>query len=247
MSIVSTNKERFVEAVWEYTYLVYEAIEKVIDYLNRTEGIRLIDKGDLLAFIRENHISEVLVNETKYFFHGSGCTVYQNNQPIVLWDFGWGNWPCGIDPYKMAVTLKGNNYLDVDYHDFQNIKKLCRLFLEEGLLTSTGAQYYLDLIALNKTKTVFPVDFDRMLIEYEGAVVSIERNKIVDRFLRKSPYIYAGIDGLKGNRILVFLKGEKEIARVPYNDIAYPKEAVQIMRGELRRLMDHGLRSQGPL
>ena len=55
----------------------------------------------------------------------------------------------------------------------------------------------------------------------------------MDKFIRKSNLVYAGIGELKNNYVLIFYNDGTEVARVPYNDIAYPDSAVKIMNGEI--------------
>ena len=79
----------------------------------------------------------------------------------------------------------------------------------------------------------FPAAYDRIAIEYKGLRKEFGRSVSIDRFIRKSKSVYAGISSLKNNYIIVFYNNDSETARIPYNDIAYPDSAVRIMNDEI--------------
>ena len=62
---------------------------------------------------------------------------------------------------------------------------------------------------------------------------SIPRNKIIDKFIRKSRWVHKQIDKNKDTYILRFMLKGKEIYSISYDDIGYPEEAVKIMSDEI--------------
>lgn len=71
------------------------------------------------------------------------------------------------------------------------------------------------------------------MIEYFDLNWSIPRNKIIDRFIRKSTGVYNLIDVNEDKYILKFLLNRKQVYTIPYNDISYPENAVRIMSDEI--------------
>ena len=68
-----------------------------------------------------------------------------------------------------------------------------------------------------------------MIIHYYGKEIKLNKSKDIDKFLRKSREIYKDIDKLDNNHLLILRKKAEEVFRIPYNDIAYPDSAVEIM------------------
>ena len=83
----------------------------------------------------------------------------------------------------------------------------------------------------------FPNDFDSVIIEYFDNRLFIKSNKELNRFIRKSTYIYNIINDIPDKYIINFLKDGTIIYTVAYNDICYPENAVIIMSdGIIRNL-----------
>ena len=227
--------EKFLEAVKTYLYIVEEACNLLIDYIDNKEQITIINKYDLYDYLHKNHVLEFVQGERRYCFHGKGCTVLINDIPTIDWDFGFRSWWCGIDPFKMSTTLKGISYKETNYYDGNYIKKQCEQYLLEKIMYFYSGQYYINLIKIKCKKQKFPTAYDRMVIEYKGISKSYLKCKSIDKFIRKSNVVYDGINYLKNSYTLVFYYQNSEVARIPYNDIAYPDAAVKIMNGEIIR------------
>ena len=165
----------------------------------------------------------------KYVFHGSGCTVFENDVIIADWDFGYRNLWCGINPFKMALTLKNNNYTDSIFYNADYINGLCEKYTEQNDLVFYNNQYYINLLNKGIRKTNFPADYDELIIWRNGKEIKYPRSNGLDKFIRKSREIYKDIDTLGNNSILIFMDKSKEVYRIPYNDVAYPDAAVDIM------------------
>lgn len=222
----------FFEAFKEYYSIVEDKCNKLISAIERDKDQIIVNKFDLFDLMHRDERSEMWVDSYKYFFHGAGCTVTQDDVIIADWDFGFRSWWCGIDPFKMAITLEHNFSNYKNYYDGSFIKEKCEEYLAEEVFFYKG-QYYIDLVKLNSIKANFPSEYDYLIIEYKGVRKCYYRNKSVDKFIRKSNRIYRYIDRLKNNYILYFYKDNCEIAHVYYNDIAYPYSAVKIMNGEI--------------
>ncbi|SEQ05973.1 hypothetical protein SAMN02910289_01146 [Lachnospiraceae bacterium RM5] len=225
--------KKFLEAVKFYLYIVENACNLLIDYIRNKEQIYIINKYDLYDYLHKKHVFEFVEGERKYCFHGKGCTVLINDKPMIDWDFGYRSCWCGVEPFKMALTLKSSSYKDFNYYDGKYIKKQCEQYLSEKKMYYYSGQYYIDLIKFNYKKIKFPIIYDKMIIEYNGISRSYPKCKSIDKFIKKSNVIYEKINYLKNNYTLVFYYQNNEIARIPYNDIAYPDAAVKIMNGEI--------------
>lgn len=94
-------------------------------------------------------------------------------------------------------------------------------------------QYYFELPADESFKPDFPTEYDTLIVEYFNLSWSIPRNKIIDRFIRKSTRVHDQINKDEDKYMLKFILGGKEIYAIPYNDISYPENAVKIMSDEI--------------
>ena len=70
-------------------------------------------------------------------------------------------------------------------------------------------------------------------MEHLGSSCTIPRNKIIDRFIRKSRRVYNQIDKNKNRYILKFILEGKEIYSISYDDIGYPEKAIEIMSDDI--------------
>ena len=231
--LIMDNK--FLEAIKTYCTIVEDACNLLISYIEGTERIIILNKFDLYNYFNNSRKKEFDIGDKKYYCHGIGMMVIRNDIVITNWNFGCKSWWCGIDPFLMAETLRNSCFKDVDYHDGNFIKYKCEQYVLEKLLYYYKGQYYIDMLKLECKKIKFPTNYDKMVIEYKGITRSFNRCKSIDRFIRKSTTVYAGIQDLKNNYVLVFFNSGIEVARVPYNDIAYPNSAVKIMNGEIIR------------
>lgn len=223
----------FLKAVREYNCIVEEACNLLIDYIESTEQIAILSKYHLFKYFRNSGKYEFHIGDSIYYRHGNGMMVVRNDTVVIDWDFGYRSWWCGIDPFFMAETLKHALFEATAYYDGNYIKDKCRYYMSKNLLYFYNGQYYIDLVKCSSMKITFPEEYDTLVVEYKGAVRSFSRCKIIDRFIRKSRMIYAGIAELKNNCTLIFFNNNVEEARILYNDIAYPKSAVKIMNEQI--------------
>lgn len=223
----------FFYAVKTYLKIVENECNILVKYIEDTEQIVILNKFDLYRYFNQASKYEFEVCDRKYHIHGNGIMVVCNDGIIADWDFGCRSWWCGVEPFLMAVTLKNTCFKNVDYHDGNYIKGKCEQYLEEELLYYYKGQYYINMLKLGSMKIEFPSDYEKVIIEYKGISRSFNKCKNIDKFIRKSNAVYSKISELKDNYILIFYNNDVEVARVPYNDIAYPDSAVKIMNGEI--------------
>ena len=225
--------EKFLRAIKAYINVVEKACDLLITYIEQEEQIEILNKYDLYDYLHKNHKFEINIGKRKYYFHGTGCTVYLNNIPVIDWDFGYRSWWCGIEPYKMSSTLKHLLFEDINYYNSNFIKNNCEQYLLEKKIYYYKNQYYINMLKMGCENISFPINYDKVVIEFKGLSKTFVKCKNIDKFIRKSNSIYKGIFKLKNNYILVFYNNDIELARIPYNDIAYPDSAVKIMNEEI--------------
>ena len=223
----------FLNAIKLYFDIVEEACELLIEYIQQTEQIVILNKYDLFDYLNTSRKNEFNVKGRIYYCHGNGIRVISNEIITADWDFGCKSWWCGIDPFFMATTLKNAGINDFRHYDGDFIKSKCEQYTQEGFLYLYKNQYYIDLLKFGCQKMDFPNVYDRIAIEYKCLRKEFCRSRIIDRFIKKSDSVYSGISALKNNYIIVFYDNGVEVARIPYNDIAYPEAAVRIMNGEI--------------
>ena len=223
----------FINAFKIYYNIVKEACDSLLESISKMEQKSILNKYDLYDYLHNNHVNELDCEEKKYHFHGIGCTVSINGTPMIDWDFGYRSWWCGIDPHKMAKTLQRFSYENEAFFDGNFIKNLCKKYLLEKAMYFYKGQYYIDLLKIGYKRLTIPSNYDRMMVEYKGIKKEFPKCKCIDRFIRKSTVVYNGISELSDNYILIFLEQSNEIARIQYNDIAYPEAAVKIMNGQI--------------
>lgn len=227
------NKD-FENAINNYFETVSEACEYLINHINNTSNLELKCKFELYTFLRENRVYDYIAGEREYRFHGAGCSVFVHDKKVIDWDFGYRSWWCGIDPYKMAVTLKSMGYSNELFYDSNYINALCEIMHNQDELKIYKGQYYPDLLKKETMHTCFPAVFDTMVINYFDKKLECPRTKLVDRFIRKSKIVYKYIEELENNVVLEFLDNGKVVAKILYNDAAYQDSAVEIMKALLK-------------
>lgn len=87
------------------------------------------------------------------------------------------------------MTLKKNKSPYVEFYDGKLLKEACDLALNEGLMLKNGLYHY--SIPIKETFLPnFPKEYDALVIEDINNTWVLSRNKIIDRFIRKSRLIY---------------------------------------------------------
>lgn len=227
--LVESMNESFVIAVRQYYSIVKSAYREFCEFIKVHYSTDIKNKSDLYDFLRNNQQSVFDLGERNYHFHGVGCSVSANDKQIIAWDFGYRSWLCGIEPYKMALTLSNFSSDLEEIFDAERISELCKVEAENGNMTEHDGQYYINLLSLETENYSFPKEYESLIIERRNVRNEFSRSKLTDRFIRKSTKIYKNINELEDNMVLIFIKGNTEVGRFLYNDIAYPDSAVKIM------------------
>ena len=221
--------ESFAKAIRQYYSFVESAYSGFCDFIKVNYSVDIKSKSELYDFLRNNQQSIFDIDEKIYHFHGAGCSVSANGKQIIAWDFGYRSWLCGIEPYKMALTLSNFSSDLEEIFDAERISELCKVEAENGNMTEHDDQYYINLLSLETENYSFPKEYESLIIERRNVRNEFSRSKITDRFIRKSTKIYKNINELEDNMVLIFIKDNTEVGRFLYNDTAYPDSAVKIM------------------
>ena len=121
--------KEFELAVCKYYEIVKEKCESLINHINLHDKVTIINKFELLSYLRKNKISNYQYDGYNYIFHGCGCTVFFNENIVADWDFGFRSLWCGIDAYKMSLTLKNNDYPNQIFYESNIIHELCKKYI----------------------------------------------------------------------------------------------------------------------
>lgn len=124
----------------EYIADVEDVCKLLLKSINDSENINLRNKYDFFEYRSKCKKMEFEVGEVKYRFHGKGCTVF-NHEKVIEWDFGYRSRWCGIDPWKVSMTLKyGGPY--AEFYDVNLLQTACEQFVKEGVMFKKYDQYY---------------------------------------------------------------------------------------------------------
>lgn len=227
-------------AARQYYSIVKSAYKEFVDYAKEQQSIEITCIPELYDFLRNSRKNIFAVGEKTYHFHGGGCSVLINDKQVIAWDFGYRSWLCGIDPYKMALTLSNNDCNLETSLTADQIEASCKAEVEKGNMTKHYSKYYINLLSLKTEPYSFPTEYDRLIIEQKKKRFEYDRTKVIDRFIRKSTKVYKCINELDHNWVLVFMKDNEEAGRYLYNDIAYPESAVRIMNELIKGESTHG-------
>lgn len=203
--------------------------------INLIKGLNLRTKWDFFEYMSTHHKMEFEINGISYRFHGKGCRAF-NKEMFIDWDFGYRSRWCGIDPWLLARTLEYNKSKHIKYYDGKIIKEECELAVLDGKMFKKCNMYYFVIPITDTFEPDFPKEFDTLIIEHFNSKWMIPRNKVIDRFIRKSRRVYNHIEKSLNKYTLRFILEGKEIYSIPYDDIGYPENAVRIMNDILINL-----------
>lgn len=224
--------ERLKIILKEYIDEVTRVSNILLRSINNSENLCLKNKYDFFEYRSKCNKMEFVAGGFKYRFHGKGCTVY-NDERFLEWEFGYRSRWCGIEPWKVSMTLKGNSSPYIEYYDPKIIHTACEKCVEQGAMFKKYDQYYFEMTADETLKPEFPRVYDTLVVEYSNSSWSIPRNKLIDRFVRKSTRVYNQINWQEDKYLLKFLLAGNRIFEIPYNDTCYPENAVKIMSDEI--------------
>lgn len=216
----------------EYIKNVEYVCNILIKSINSSENLDLKNKYDFYLYRSGCKKMAYDAEGISYRLHGAGCMAFNENM-FLDWDFGYRSRWCGIDPWKVSMTLKLNKSPYIEYYDGNLVRSLCEGLVDKGMMFKRYGQYYFSAPKEETFKPKFPKEYDTLIIEYFNSSWSMPKSKIIDRFIRKSVWVNHQIFKSEDNYILKFLSGGKEIFDIPYNDISYPESAVKIMSDEV--------------
>lgn len=225
-------EEKLLIVLKEYIRDVEEVCNILLNGIDCLETLKLNNKYDFFEYRSNCKKVEFEVNGFSYRLHGKGCTAY-NTKKFITWDFGYRSRWCGISPWKVSMTLKKNESLYTEFYDGNLIQTICEQFVRRGIMFKQYDQYYFEMAPDETFYPEFPTEYDTLVIEHINSSWSMPRNKIIERFIRKSTKIHNQINEAKDKYILRFLLGGKEVYTIPYNDASYPENAVKIMSDEI--------------
>ncbi|MEY8268737.1 hypothetical protein AALA79_20545 [Lachnospiraceae bacterium 64-25] len=225
-------EEKLQTVLKEYIRDVEEVCNILVKSINTSENLNLKNKYDFFVYRSNCKKMEFEAGGISYRLHGKGCVAF-NAEKFIDWDFGYRSRWCGINPWRVSTTLKKNNSLHVEYYDGVLLQASCEQLVKKGIMFKQNDQYYFKMIENESYKPEFPTEFDILVIEYFNSSWSIPRNKVIDRFIRKSTRVHNHINKDEDKYMLRFLLKGKEIYSIPYNDISYPENAVKIMSDEI--------------
>ncbi len=216
----------------EYIKDVEDVCNILVRSINNSENLNLKNKYDFLVYRSSCKKMEFEAGGISYRLHGKGCVAF-SAEKFIDWDFGYRSRWCGINPWKVSMTLKKNNCPHVEYYDGSLMQTACEQFVEKGIMFKQYDQYYFEMTEDETFKPEFPTEYDTLIVEYFNSSWSIPRNKVIDRFIRKSTRVHNQINKNEDKYMLRFLLEGKDICTIPYNDISYPENAVKIMSDEI--------------
>lgn len=202
-------------------------IEEICTYLIKELNLR--NKMDLIRYRGNINQWEFNVGQVRLCFHGRGC-VAEYNDFFYDWDFGYGGRWCGVNPLLLETTLERNG---ITCWDFKQIRENCEIAITEGKMYKKDGLYYFSIMESDLIKPDFPQVFDKLLIDYFGETYEIKRNKVIDRFLRKSNRVYKDIEKYYDKYTLRFFSDGEEVFVFYYSDVGYPEKAIDLMKSIL--------------
>ncbi|MDE7206865.1 MAG: hypothetical protein K2N90_06880 [Lachnospiraceae bacterium] len=216
----------------EYIRDVENVCKILIKDINDSESLALKNKYDFFLYRSNCKKMEFEAKGIRYRLHGKGCMAF-NKEMFIDWDFGYRSRWCGIDPWKVSITLEKNNSPHMEYFNGDFIQTACEQLVENGIMFKRNNQYYFAMAADETFKPEFPAEYDTLIVESSNLSWSIPRSKVIDRFIRKSTQVHNQINDMEDKYLLKFLLGDKEVYSIPYNDICYSENAVKIMSDEI--------------
>lgn len=216
----------------EYMKNIDDICNLLLKEINISQKMSLKNKYDFFEYRTKCKKMEFEFDGIIYRLHGKGCTACMGKN-FFDWDFGYRSRWCGINPWKVAMTLKKSNSPHVDYYDGNLIKTLCEEMVHNGILYKKYEQYYFEIKLEDTFKPDFPADYDTLIIEYDDMNWKISRNKLVDRFIRKSVRIQNKINSDLDKYTLKFCLAEKIVYSISYNELRFPDGAVEVMSDEI--------------
>lgn len=77
----------------------------LIRSINHFENLNLKSKYDFFVYRSSRKKMEFEAGGLSYRLHGKGCAAF-SEEMFIDWDFGYRSRWCGINPWKVSMTLK---------------------------------------------------------------------------------------------------------------------------------------------
>lgn len=225
---VSTLEVKIKNVIDEYIVNVNKMCNILLQGINLQENLNLNTKYQFFEYRNKTRKTEFYMNDIKFKLHGRGCFVF-SKEMFLNWDFGYRSRWCGIDPYKVGMTLKENKSPFIEYYDGEILKQACVQAVIEGEMISKGNLYHYSIPDNETFIPDFPDEYDILLIENFGKKWLVKRNKEIDKFLRKSNRVHNEVHNNLNAYTLRFFLENKEVYSIPYDDVCYPESAIKIM------------------
>ncbi|MBQ5989046.1 MAG: hypothetical protein IJL67_06080 [Oscillospiraceae bacterium] len=208
---------------------VERACSILLNGINDQEKLNIKTKYQLFEYLIKTRKDRFVINGMTFQFHGGrGCFLFSEGL-FLSWDFGYRSRWCGIDPYKVGMTLKENNSPLSHFYDGTILKSYCDQAVDNGEMIYKYNMYYFTVPDDELFKPNFPKDYNTLIIEGLGEKWTIKRNSETDRFIRKSNKVHNEIFNKNNVYILHFFSDGKEVYSIPYDDVCYPENAVRIL------------------
>ena len=134
-------EEKIRRILEEYINDVEDICNYLLKGINDSENLNLRNKWDFFAYREDGYKLEFEVGGISYRLHGIGCMAF-NEKMYINWDFGYRSRWCGIEPWKVYITLKNSGK---ECYDEKLIEEVCRNFVERGIMFEKGGQYYFSI------------------------------------------------------------------------------------------------------
>ena len=225
-------EEKMKDIMQEYIKNDEDTCNILLEGINYSDNLNLKTKQDFFAYRMETSKMEFESRGISYRLHGKGCMAFKKDF-FLDWDFGYRSRWCGIDPWKLAMTIKRNKSQYSEYYDGNLIKKICEQAVKDGIMFKQYEQYYFVIPQSETFEPQFPKEFDTLVVTHRGSTWSLPRNEVIDKFIRESSWVYNKIDRNEDKYVLSFLLEGKEIYSISYDDIGYPEGAIKIMSDDI--------------
>ena len=148
----------------DYINKVNEACINLINGINMQEKVDIRTKYQFLEHRIKTRKMEYNVNGVIYKLHGKGCFAFSENG-FLNWDFGYRSRWCGIDPFKIGMTLRENKSDYINLYDGEILKTACDQAVKYGEMFVNDNMYYFIPPSNELFAPEFPTEYDALTIE----------------------------------------------------------------------------------
>lgn len=223
----------------EYITTINHLCRILLAGINERENLNLRTKWDFFEYVNKSHHREFDVEGITYKLHGRGCFAF-GRELFFNWDFGYRSRWCGIDPWMVGETLEENGSDLIEYYDGKLLRAACEEAVNEEEMFKRDGLYYFSIPLKETFLPDFPKEYDTLIIEEFDHKWMLPRNRMIDRFIRKSQMVHNQIYKNEKAAVLRFMLNGNVVYTIPYDDICYPESAIQIMTDDIIRNLSLG-------